>query len=118
MIRCLQAPSWETVVDKRGYLYRAVLNASRSHHRTSRLRQERAQLAASREHVAFDEPELRPEVWAAVLSLSVRQRAVIVLTYWQDLAPEQVAERLQISEGSVKQHLARGRERLRKIFSG
>jgi RNA polymerase sigma factor (sigma-70 family) len=117
IIRCLQAPTWERIVDKRGYLYRAVLNASRSHHRASRRHQDRVQLAATREQVASHEPDLRPEVWAAVLTLSVRQRAVIVLTYWQDLAPEQVAERLQISEGSVKQHLARGRERLRRIFS-
>jgi RNA polymerase sigma factor (sigma-70 family) len=116
IIRCLQAPAWDGVVDKRGYLYRAVLNASRSHHRVSRRRQVRVRLAAARAPVAAHEPDLRPEVWAAVQTLSVRQRAVIVLTYWQDLSPGQVADRLQISEGSVKQHLARGRARLRRIF--
>jgi Sigma-70, region 4 len=58
-----------------------------------------------------------PEPWAAVLTLSVQQRAVIVLTYWQDLAPRQVAGRLGISESSARRDLARGRERLRRIFA-
>ena len=50
--------------------------------------------------------ELRPEVREAVGALSIRQRAVVVLTYWADLAPRAVAERLGISEGSVRRHLA------------
>jgi RNA polymerase sigma-70 factor (ECF subfamily) len=52
-----------------------------------------------------------------VLTLSVRQRQVIVLTYWLDLTPEQVAERLNIGMGSVKRHLDRGRKALRRIIS-
>ena len=55
----------------------------------------------------WDLPEFHPEVLHAVRSLSVRQRAVIVLTYWADLAPADVADRLGISEGSVRRHLAR-----------
>jgi RNA polymerase sigma factor (sigma-70 family) len=117
VVRCLQASTWERVVDKRAYLYRAVENASSSHHRASGRRQERIRLAAIGEPGATYDPDLRAEIWAAVLSLSVRQRAVIVLTYWLDLAPQQIAERLQIGEGSVKQHLARGRDRLRRILS-
>jgi RNA polymerase sigma factor (sigma-70 family) len=117
VICCLRSPKWGMVVDHRAYLYRAVLNASRSHHRACRRRQARDRLAAAREQVACVDSELRPEVWAAVLSLSVQQRAVIVLTYWQDLTPAQVAERLEIGEGSVHRHLARGRARLRRIFA-
>ena len=59
-------------------------------------------------------PEVRPEVLEAVARLSLRQRAVIVLTYWEDLEPAQVAIRLQIGEGSVRRHLARARARLRE----
>jgi RNA polymerase sigma factor (sigma-70 family) len=117
VVRCLQASTWDRVVDKRAYLYRAVENASSSHHRTCGRRQDRVRLAAAGEQFVTYEPELRAEVWAAVLTLSVRQRAVIVLTYWLDMAPQQVAERLQIGEGSVKQHLARGRDRLRRVLS-
>jgi DNA-directed RNA polymerase specialized sigma24 family protein len=35
-------------------------------------------------------PTLRPDVRVAVAGLSVRQRAVIVLTYWADLYPRRV----------------------------
>jgi RNA polymerase sigma factor (sigma-70 family) len=52
----------------------------------------------------------------AVAGLSVRQRAVVVLTYWADLDPRAVAERLGISEGSVRRHLARARARLREVL--
>jgi DNA-directed RNA polymerase specialized sigma24 family protein len=58
----------------------------------------------------------RPEVRQAVARLSMRQRAVVVLTYWADLAPPAVAERLGISEGSVRRHLARARARLREVL--
>ena len=54
------------------------------------------------------------DVLAAVDRLSVRQRAVVVLTYWEDLAPGEVAARLGISDGSVRRHLNRARSRLRE----
>jgi len=38
---------------------------------------------------------------------------VVVLTYWDDLASAAIAERLGISDGSVRRHLARARKRLR-----
>jgi RNA polymerase sigma-70 factor, ECF subfamily len=105
------------VIDQRAYLHRAVLNAAHSHHRSRGRREARDRLAAAREHLVSNEMDVQPEVWAAVLTLSAQQRAVIVLTYWYDLAPGQVAERLGIGEGSVKQHLTRARKRLRRLFS-
>ncbi len=48
--------------------------------------------------------------------LSVRQRAVIVLTYWEDLTPSSIAALMDINEGSVKRHLARGRSRLKEAL--
>jgi RNA polymerase sigma factor (sigma-70 family) len=56
----------------------------------------------------------RPEVFAAVERLSTRQRAVIFLTYWDDLDPGSVARVLGISEGAVRRHLARARNSLRR----
>jgi RNA polymerase sigma factor (sigma-70 family) len=55
-------------------------------------------------------------VRAAIQQLSVRQRAVIVLTYWGDFTPRAVAATLGISEGAVKRHLARARHRLREVL--
>ena len=48
--------------------------------------------------------------------LSPRQQATVLLTYWDDLAPRDVAQRLGISEGSVRRHLARARARLRRVL--
>jgi RNA polymerase sigma-70 factor (ECF subfamily) len=60
--------------------------------------------------------EVDVDVLAAVNKLSVQQRASVVLTYWEDLTPAQIASRLGISEGSVKRHLARARARLRELL--
>ena len=78
-------PGWMTVTEKRSYLYRSVYNKAAEFHRTSRRRRSRETLAAQPE--LFEGPELRPEVLTAVFTLSIQQRAVIVLTYWDDLTP-------------------------------
>ena len=65
---------------------------------------------------AVELPEFQPEVRAAVDSLSVQQRAVILLTYWADLDTGMVAETLGISDGAVRRQLARGRARLREAL--
>jgi len=57
------------------------------------------------------------EMHRALLVLPPRQRAVVVLRYFDDLAEAQVAELLGISSGSVKQHASRGLARLRGLLS-
>ena len=94
--------------------YRAVFNRAKNHHR-DRQRRWANELRTTREGTA-DRSEYRPEVLAAVRELSLRQRAVVVLTYWDDLTPQLVASRLGISEGSVRRHLARARSRLRGML--
>jgi RNA polymerase sigma factor (sigma-70 family) len=114
VLGCLGSPRWPRVIERRAYLYRAVYIAAARFHRTSSRRRSREERAASRERV--DVPEVRPEVLAAVSRLSVRQRAVIVLTYWDDLDPPAIATLLGISDGAVRRHLARARSRLKEIL--
>jgi RNA polymerase sigma factor (sigma-70 family) len=103
------------VDNPRAYLYRAVLNASLRSRRTL-LRRERREIATFvRDEVVLDEPV--PEVLHAIGQLSIRQRAVIVLTYWGDLDPSGVAALLHISDGAVRRHLARGRARLKELLN-
>ena len=64
----------------------------------------------------MQEPDTRPDVIQAVIGLSPQQRACVYLTYWEDLAPNAVAELLGIGEGTVKSYLARARARLREIL--
>ena len=113
-LKAMSSPSWATVANRRAFLYRTVLNeASTIRRRRAARRALEARLTTS---VHWDAPNLRHDVAVAVWRLSVRQRAVIVLTYWADLQPSAVAERLGISEGAVRRHLARARSRLREVL--
>ena len=114
VLNCLTSDNWSTVVSKRPYLYRSVYNAAAALRRSSHRRAVREQRAARPE--VTDEFEIRPEILEAVKHLSFRQRAAIVLTYWEDLDPVAIASLLEISHGSVKRHLARGRSRLKEVL--
>lgn len=114
VVKVLASPSWAGVTNHRAYLHRAVYNEAR---RWLRRAAQRRSLEARASVVdRWELPTLRLDVRHAVAALSVRQRAVIVLTYWADLDPRHVAERLGISEGSVRRHLARARAHLRKVL--
>ncbi|WP_406454720.1 SigE family RNA polymerase sigma factor [Streptomyces sp. NBC_00876] len=52
-------------------------------------------------------------VRAALARLTARQRAVLVLRYWEDLSVQATAELLGMRESTVKSHTARGLAALR-----
>lgn len=56
---------------------------------------------------------LREELLAALGELPARQRAVVVLRYWDDLSETEVAHALGCSAGTVKSQAARGLAKLR-----
>ncbi len=97
-----------------GLFVSAVLNQARQSHRSAMRRAAREARAAAGGSVL--PPEVHPEVLEAVARLSLRQRAVVVLSYWADLDPAGVAKLLGISQGSVRRHLARARARLRELL--
>ena len=53
-------------------------------------------------------------LWSAVQALPPRQRAVIVLRYYQDLSEAEIADTLQISPGTVKSQASRAMSTLRE----
>lgn len=114
VIRALSSGSWPGVRDHRAYLTRAVLNEARMHHRSTLRRRAREAKASTADIVYEAVP--RPEVLAQVARLSLRQRAVVVLTYWDDLDQAAIAERLGISAGSVRRHLARAHVKLGRLL--
>lgn len=59
----------------------------------------------------------RDEIFAALAALPPRQRACVVLRYYEDLSIEQTAELLGCSEGTVKSQSARGLETLRHAMN-
>lgn len=111
-LSAFSARAWPEVTDRRAYLYRSVLNTARSVHRSQLRRRIREAKAASAESVI--DVHIDVDVLVAVDRLSVRQRAVVVLTYWDDLSVADVAGRLGISPGAVKRHLHRARSRLKE----
>ena len=97
------------------YLRRTIVNLHAS--RLRRLRSERLSLAreaALPETAAIeDNHEVRDEMWRAILSLPPRQRAAIVLRFYEDLSEQQAAEVLRCSVGALNQLVARAMGNLR-----
>jgi RNA polymerase sigma-70 factor (sigma-E family) len=58
----------------------------------------------------------RDEVLEALRGLGPRQRACVVLRYYEDLSVEQTAEILGCSEGTVKSQASRGLDTLRQAI--
>jgi RNA polymerase sigma-70 factor (ECF subfamily) len=100
--------------DLRAYLYRAVANAALKHWRSLE-RRARREAAFAPAH-AMTLPDVEPEILGALKKLSPQQRAVVHLTYWEDLTPATVADRLGISDGSVRRQLNRARRRLAEVL--
>jgi len=114
LARLMSSRVWEEAENPRALMYRAVLYEARMFVRSRRRRLSREARAAVRE--AYEMPELEPEVSAAVAGLTPQQRAVVFLTYWDDLDPRSVGALLGVGEGTVRKQLNRARGRLREVL--
>ena len=96
------------------YLRKTVVNLSRSHFR--RMRVERAYLQREAGAPQPGSPQLgaREEMWQRLLGLPERQRAAIVLRYYEDLSEAETADTMRCPVGTVKSLVSRGIERLRQ----
>jgi RNA polymerase sigma-70 factor (sigma-E family) len=101
--------SWDTVRSSEGFLRTVVANLARNHCRRVRVEQRHLPQPPS----AVAPPEF-DDTWTALLRLPFRQRAVIVLRYYEDLSEAQVAELLNCQIGTVKSAHSRALERLKK----
>ncbi|MGC1210994.1 MAG: SigE family RNA polymerase sigma factor [Micromonospora sp.] len=63
-----------------------------------------------------DSPESRLVMLQALAAVPPRQRAVLVLRYWEDLSVEEAAALLGCSPGTVKSQAARGLDTLRGLL--
>lgn len=66
---------------------------------------------------AGDEHDTRLLLLRALREVPARQRAAIVLRYWEDLSIEETAHLLDCSEGTVKSSTARGLDSLRLVLA-
>ena len=60
----------------------------------------------------------REDLWRALGSLPPRQRAALVLRYYEDLSERDAAEALGCSVAAVKSLVSRGSESLRDLIRG
>jgi RNA polymerase sigma-70 factor (ECF subfamily) len=114
MVKAMWSKSWDSVDNHRAYLYRTVLNEARRSYRKSMHRNDAEARAALPTGVASRADQIQPEVLEAVCRLSMRQKAVVVLAYWEDMSVAEIARRLHLSESSVHRYLERAEDRLRR----
>ena len=95
------------------YVRRAVVNLCRNRRRRSWLERRHAQTRPGDPAVP---PEPVDHVWAAVRALPPRQRAAVVLRYWEDLGENEIAAALGCSTGTVKSQLSKARATLAKVL--
>jgi RNA polymerase sigma factor (sigma-70 family) len=110
----LKSNRWVQADDPAAYAMRAIVLASRMHLRSEGRRGIRERRTALSEQSSFEQERVDPAIAALLSNLSAQQRAVIYLTYWEDLLPVDVAKLLGVSDGAVRRQLARARAQLRK----
>ncbi len=114
-------PRWRKgrIQDLPAYVRRAVVNEVRRAGRRSTLeRTERQRRSGSGRGARSPEDEAveRELVVRALASLPVRQRAAVVLRFYEDLPEREVAAALGTSVGTVKAQVSRGLVRLRGLL--
>ncbi|MEU1478762.1 SigE family RNA polymerase sigma factor [Streptomyces sp. NPDC001668] len=114
--------AWERIEDHRaldGYVRRALLNT-----RTSQWRKRKVDEFATDEipepdpvpggDDSAEQQALHDAMWRAIMKLPARQRAMVVLRYYEDLSEVQTAEVLGVSVGTVKSAVSRALGKLRE----
>lgn len=106
--------TWHRVVrkdDPEGYVRTIMVRQHISWWR----RRRRERLVADAPETGYAETRLDGDtgLWTEVTALPPKQRAVLVLRYYEDLPDAQIARILGISEGTVRSQAARALDKLR-----
>lgn len=103
------------VDDQRAYLRQVVVNLCRSRFRREKVEQRVNALVHRWEQQKEPrEYEAHMDLWNAVRKLPERQRACIVLRYYEDLPEAEIAQVLDCSVGTVKSQLFKARAHLER----
>ncbi|MER0246423.1 SigE family RNA polymerase sigma factor [Streptomyces sp. 796.1] len=113
--------AWERIEDHRaldGYVRRALVNTRTSQWRKRKVDEFSCEELPEPDPVPAPDPAeqqvLRDAMWRAVVRLPDRQRAMVVLRYYEDLSEAQTAEVLGVSIGTVKSAVSRALGKLRE----
>jgi RNA polymerase sigma-70 factor (sigma-E family) len=101
------------------YLRRTIVNLATSHFRHQRVARSYLERVANAPSVETNpNDELDEAMHAALLQLPERQRAAIVLRFYEDLTDVQTAAILRCSAGTVRSLVSRGMTSLRQTLEG
>lgn len=114
-LRVTGRPEWAEMEHLDRYLLRAVRNEAQNLYRRHRRRWQR-DLAAVQPDATLDSTQ-DIDVLRAVATLSVQQRSVVFLAYWQDMTEADIADTLDLARGTVHRTLVRARLALRKALT-
>jgi len=99
-----------------GYARTTLVNTAASWFRKKGWRNERPTEVLPETASAAHDPSDRRTVIDALATLPPRQRAVVVLRYYEDLSVGQVAHALGITEGTVKSQTSEALSKLRALL--
>lgn len=101
------------------YLHRTTFNLAKSRWRRHQVARRVHALEESSAHL-YELPPQEPHqtVWDALLTLPLRQRAAVVLHYYEDLPEREVAARLNCSPSAARSLIHRAIKRLRQDLKG
>jgi RNA polymerase sigma-70 factor (sigma-E family) len=100
--------AWDRARTPSAYLRTTVVNRCRSWGRRQSLEQRRAPAPPEPTVLVAD------ELWDVLQTLPARQRAAIVLRFYEDLPDDEIAEILGCKTGTVRTAIFRGLEKLRQ----
>ena len=106
------APGFETPQHEKAWLLRVAANLSKNRLAYNAVRQtdelNDALVAQQRDDLSF--------VWEVVKRLPAAYREALHLFYYEGYSTKEIADILQCKEATVRSHLQRGRDRLKKIL--
>ena len=116
LARCCAAWRRHPITEPDAYVHRIMVNVLISRSRLRRFREDATDAVpeagvadASSQHAERD------AVWRALLATAPRQRAVLVLRFYEDMTESEIATCLNITVGTVRSQTAKGLTRLRQL---
>jgi RNA polymerase sigma-70 factor (sigma-E family) len=116
LARCCAAWRRHPITDPDAYVHRVMVNILISR---SRLRRFREEVTADVPEVRSPDPTSqhaeRDAVWRALQKTAPRQRAVLVLRFYEGMTESEIAACLDITVGTVRSQTAKGLAKLRQL---
>lgn len=103
---------------EKAWLTRVAVNICRDEMRSRWFRHVDRRFTPEDVVIPADTPEVDLDLLDRVHHLPTREREVVVMHYWNDMSPEDIAKLLNINRATVFRRLARGRKRLKIELEG